>query len=171
MDLFEVSRLGISVNLPTGATYDILLVNTPEFPVGAITFEFSKPTSAKITGIQKCAQFFLKVLFTTKGTDLLNSSYGTDLPNLIVGSNANLNSQELIAQVTDSVNDAVTQCKILLNDTTNDVASKLNSVTILSITSPTADSFSIGLQLVTMAGETGLISLPSPLMSMPVFNG
>lgn len=170
MSLFNVSRLGISVNLPTGATYDVLMVNTPEFPVGAISFEFSKPTSAKITGIQKCAQFFLKILFTTKGTDLLNPSYGTDLPNLIVGTNSNLNSQELISQITTSVNDAVTQCRTLLNDLTNDLASKIDSVNIIGISSPSVDSFSIRLQLTTMAGETGSIALPAPLLSMPIYD-
>lgn len=171
MSVFNISRLGIAVNLPTGATYDVLLVNTPDYPVGAITFEFSKPTSAKITGIQKCAQFYLKVLFTTKGTDLLNPSYGTELPNLIVGTNRNLNSQELMSQVTTSVEDAVIQSKTLLNDTTNDLASKLESVTILSISSPTLDSFFINLKLVTMAGETGSIALPAPLLSTSVYNG
>ena len=170
MSVFNVSRLGISVNLPTGATYDILLVNTPEFPVGAVTFEYSKPTSAKITGIQKCAQFFLKALLTTRGTDLLNPAYGTDLPNLIIGANSTLNSQELVAQISTSVADAVTQSKALLNDTTNDLASKLDSVTITSISTPTADSFTLSLRLVTQAGETGSLALPAPLLSTPVFN-
>ena len=171
MSVFNVSRLGISVNLPTGASYDILLVNTPEYPVGTITFEYTKPTSTKITGIQKCAQFFLKVLFTTQGTDLLNPALGTNLPNLIVGSNSTLNSQELIAQVTTAVSAATTQAKSLLNDNTNDLASKLESVTILGISAPTVDSFSIGLQLTTMAGETGSIALPAPLLSLPVYQG
>lgn len=170
-NLFQVSRLGISVNLPKGASYDILMVNTPEFPVGKITFKFSRPTSAKITGIQKCAQFFMKILFTTKGTDLLNPSYGTELPSLIVGANSNLNSQELVALITSSVQDAVQQCKILLNDTTNDAASMINSVLITGISSPTVDSFSINLQLTTQAGETGSISLPAPLLDLPIFNG
>jgi len=171
MSTFNVTRLGISVNLPTGATYDVLLVNTPEFPVGGLTFEFSKPTPTKITGIQKCAQYFLKVLFTTQGSDVINPAFGTSLPNLIVGSNSTLNSQELISQVTTAVNSAATQCKVLLNDSTNDLASKLSSVTITSISSPTDDSFSLGLSLVTMAGETGSISLPAPLLSMPVYQG
>lgn len=171
MSVFNVTRLGISVNLPTGATYDILLVNTPAFPVGAVTFEFSKPTSAKITGIQKCAQFFLKALFTTQGSDLLNPAFGTNMPNLIVGANSTLNSQELVAQVTTAVNAAATQSKALLNDTTNDAASMLNSVTITSISTPTADSFTLNLQLITMAGESGSIALPAPLLSTPVYNG
>jgi hypothetical protein len=170
MSVFNVSRLGIAVNLPTGATYDILLVTTPEFPVGAVTFEYSKPTSAKITGIQKCAQFFLKALLTTKGTDLLNPAYGTDLPGLVVGSNSTLNSQELVSQITTSVNDAVTQCKALLNDTTNDLASKLDSVTIITITTPTTDGFTLNLRLVTMEGEVGNLSLPAPLLSTPIYN-
>ena len=169
MSVFQVSRLGISVNLPAGATNDILLVNTPAFPVGAVTFEFSKPTSAKITGIQKCAQFFLKVLLTTKGSDLLNPSYGTELPALLVGSNVNLNSKELMASVSTAVADAVNQSRILLNDSTNDMASMLSSVTITDIAAPASDSFSISLKLVTMAGETGSLSLPSPLMNTQLF--
>lgn len=170
-DVFSVSRLGIAVNLPKGASYDVLLINTPEFPVGAITFEFSKPTSVKITGIQKCAQFFLKILLTNKGTDLINPVYGTTLPSLIIGTNSNLNSQELIALVTTAVNDAVTQSISLLNDTTNDVASMLRGVNITSISSNSVDSFSINMTLTTMAGETGSIALPTPLLSTPIFNG
>jgi hypothetical protein len=171
VSLFTASRLGIAVNLPTGATYDILMVNTPEFPVGAVTFQFSAPSSLKITGIQKCAQFFLKILLTTKGSDLINTSLGTDLPNILIGTNANLNSQELLAQVTSSINDAVVQCKALLNDSTNDAASKMATVNLLSISSPTTDSFSVNMQLITMAGETGSIALPSPLLSTPIYNG
>ena len=169
--LFTVSRLGIEVNLPVGATYDILLVNTPAFPVGAITFSFSKPSSSKITGIQKCAQYYLKTLFTTRGSDLINPTFGTDLPNLLVGANANLNSQELLSSITTAINSATAQCKILLNDNTNDIASKLSSVIITGITSPSVDSLSIGLKLTTMAGETGSISLPAPLLATPTYNG
>lgn len=170
-NLFSVSRLGISVNLPTGATYDILMVNTENFPVGNVSFTFSVPTSAKITGIQKCAQFFMKLLLTTKGSDLINPSYGTILPNLLIGTNANLTSQELISQITSAVNDAVTQCKALLNDSTNDDASKMDSVTISEISAPSEGSFFISMTLRTVAGETGSIALPSPLLATPVYNG
>lgn len=170
-NLFNVSRLGIAVNLPNSATYDILLVNTPAFPVGAITFKYSVPTSTKITGIQKCAQFFLKVLLTSKGSDLLNPYYGTDLPGLILGGNSTLNQQELISTVSTSVEDAAKQTKALLNDTSNDIASMLESVNILNISSASLDSISLSLQLTTMAGETGSISLPTPLLSTTVYNG
>lgn len=171
MSALLVSRLGISVNLPTGASYDLLYVNTPTFPVGAVTFEYTKPTSTKITGIQKCGQTFLKVLLTSKGSDLLHRSLGTNLPNILIGSNADLTSQELVSQVTSSVADAETQCISLLNGPTNDLASQLDSVKISSITSPTPDSFSIQFQLITLAGETGSISLPAPLLNMAVYNG
>lgn len=169
--LFKASRLGVAVNLPTGASFDILLVNTPNFPVGSISFEFAKPTSSKITGIQKCAQFFLKILFTTKGTDLLNPTYGTQLPSLLVGANINLSSQELLSSIASSVQDAVQQCKILLNDATNDPASMINSVVVSDVSNTVADKLSIGLRLTTQAGETGSISLPAPLLDLPIFNG
>jgi hypothetical protein len=65
----------------------------------------------------------------------------------------------------------VTQCKALLNDTTNDLASKLDSVTITSISTSTVDSLTLNLRLVTMAGEVGSLALPAPLLSTPVYNG
>ena len=166
-----ISRLGIDVNLPTNATYDILLVQTPNFPVGVVTFGYSKPSSSAITGIQKCAQFFLKILFTTQGSDLVNPAYGTDLPNLLIGANANLTSPELSATITNAVKDAVSQCRALLNTTNNDAASSISTVNVLSIDQPTVDTFTIRLQLITLAGETGLISLPYPLLDYPVYNG
>jgi CheY-like chemotaxis protein len=136
-----------------------------------VTFEFGKPSSLKITGIQKCAQFFLKVLLTTKGSDLINPSFGTDLPNMLIGANANLNSQELISQVTSSITDAVSQCQSLLNDTTNDISSKLSGVTISDISMPTMDGFTFTMALTTMAGETGSIALPTPLLTTAIYNG
>lgn len=170
-DLFNLSRLGIGVNLPTNATYDILLVNTPAFPVGAVTFSYSVPTSSKITGIQKCAQMFLKTLLTSKGSDLLNPAYGTNLPGLVIGGNSTLNYQELVSTVTTAIQDAITQTQAITNDTINDPASMLQSVVVLDISLNALDSFSLALQLTTLAGEVGNISLPTPLLSTAVYNG
>ena len=62
----EITRIGVSVNLPNGATHDLLMVRTPEgYPTGQLSFTF-ETTPRKITGIQKVAQFFLKILFTQK---------------------------------------------------------------------------------------------------------
>ena len=171
MSVFNVSRLGIGVSLPTNATYDHLLVYTPAFPVGAVTFRYGNPTPDKITGIQKCAQNFLKILFTSPGSDLLNPSMGTSISELLVGGGGGLTSSELLSTVTTAVSAAVTQCQTYFNDTKNDPASSLASVTIDSMDTPTVDSFTMGMTLTTMAGETGAIALPTPLLSTTVYNG
>lgn len=188
------ARLGLSQNLPTGATYDILMVQTPNFPEGKITFTYTTPSgdiipavndpfngtqgytiqgqaSASITGIQKCAQFFLKCLFTNKGSDIVNPLYGTNMAALMFGFNANLTSPELSSTITNSIKDAVNQCKALLNDSSNDVSSMLSNVSVVSLSSPNAESFALTIQLTTLAGETGLISIPQPTFGYPLATG
>jgi phage baseplate assembly protein W len=169
-----MSRLGIGTSLPTGGTYDILLVQTPTYPVGRITFSYhttKSDSSAAITGIQKCAQYFLKVLFTNKGSDLLHINYGTSLPSLLIGANANLSSPELISGVSSAVQDAVSQSIAFLNTNNNDKAASMGSVKISKISQTTVDNFNLTLQLTTLAGETGLIALPYPLLDYPLSNG
>ena len=166
-----VPRLGTDSNLDINGTYDILLVQTPTFPVGTVTFGYSTPSPTAITGIQKCAQFFLKLLFTTKGSDLVNQEYGTILPSLLIGANANLTSPELVSSITGAVQDAVTQCTAILNTTDNDISSSISVVNVLSIDQVSVDGFTIMLQLTTLAGDSGIISLPYPLLDYPLYSG
>jgi len=168
MALFSTSRLGISVNLPTGATNDILLVNTPAFPVGAVTFEYTKPSSLKITGIQKCAQLFLKVLLTTKGSDVIRPTLGTTFSTIATTSNLN-NQQELSHLVESAVQDAASQC-VNITAAIPDIASQLDRVTITDLTLTTDNVLRISVYMLTKAGEFGSISLPSPLLNTPVYN-
>lgn len=163
MTTFNSSRVGISVNLPSGANYDILLVSTPEFPVGALSFKF-EDTPRKITGIQKVAQVFLKILFTTKGSDVIYTNLGTSFPSLVIGANIQSSHEELVSDISTAIQDAENQTRYYLNS--GDDSSMLDSVTLGGFEDGlTPDSLSIYLTLTTVAGETASIAVPFPELS------
>jgi len=159
-------RLGISVNLPQGATYDILLVDTPNYPEGQLAFHFLD-TPRKITGIQKVAQLFLKVLMTTKGSDVLNNFMGTSFSDLAINANRTTSNQDLYTDLMLAVKDAENQCKSILNTVTSDDASQLASVEILGLDVAT-ESITMFLRLTTNAGETAQVAIPFPELDLPL---
>lgn len=161
-----ISRIGIDVNLPAGASHDLLLVKTPDgYPVGQLLFEF-ETTPRKITGVQKVAQFFLKVLFTQKGTDLIHKTLGTNFPNLCIGANRVKNDPTFSSNVAAAIKDAESQTKYLLGGLNLDPASQLSGIQILGLNSPSVESLEIFLQLTTKAGETASIAVPFPEMDL-----
>lgn len=162
---FEISRLGIEVNLPVGATYDILLVTSSDgYPVGQISFEFGE-TPRKIAGIQKVAQTFMRMLFTQKGTDLLYPSLGTNFPELAVGANRTSSDAQFRSEIIGCVLDAESQSKSILNSTKSDLDSQLTKVTIKGFET-TIESMSLYIQITTKAGESANIALPFPELSL-----
>lgn len=163
---FELTRIGIDVNLPSSATYDMLLVSTPDYPVGNVSFKFEE-TPRKITGIQKVAQLFLKILFTQKGTDLLRPNLGTDFPGL-VGANLQLDDTETYLEVSDCISDAESQV-IQITSLNNDPASMLESIQIVGYDS-SLESISLFLQVVTVAGETASVAIPFPELNLPLYS-
>lgn len=166
---FNLSRLGVDVNLPTGSTYDLLLVSTPEgYPTGQVHFQF-EATPRKITGVQKVAQTFMRVLFTTKGTDLVYPTRGTQFQNLVVGANITLNDSEFRSEVFSAIKDAEAQTKHILNRVSEDKASQLDSISIKGIDT-TRDSLSLLIQMRTLAGETAAIAVPFPETDLKISN-
>ncbi len=163
---FTTSRIGVSTNLTTGGTYDILLVSTPEYPVGALTFKF-EATPRKISGIQKVAQLFLKVLFTQKGSDVIYPSHGTNFPNLLVGANRQSSDPEFLASITSSLQDAENQVKYIFNGADKDPSSVLSSMTVLGLQA-LKETLAIYLQLTTAAGETASIAVPFPELDLKI---
>jgi hypothetical protein len=158
-------RLGISVNLPTGATYDLLIVESDHgFPEGKLTFKFYD-TPRKITGIQKVAQLFLKFLLTNKGTDVLNPSRGTVFPDLAINANRTGVDHDLHAALTAEVREAERQCKSTLNSVDSDDASQLDSISVLGL--DTGDDFIVMyLRVLTRAGVAAQVSIPFPQLDM-----
>lgn len=162
---FELSRLGIEVNLPTGASHDMLIVSTPEgYPKGQLLFKFEE-SPRKITGIQKIAQLFLKLLFTTKGSNLLYPNQGTAFNEYVSGANLQLEDNELTLMISDAIQDAASQVKYSMNGVGYDLSSQLEKIEILGFES-TLESISLYIWIVTKAGETASISIPFPELDL-----
>jgi hypothetical protein len=166
MDLGKtVSRIGTLENLPDGSTYDLLLVSIPEgFPTGKIEFKL-ETTPRKITGIQKVAQTFMKVLFTQKGSDVINYTLGTGFPDLAIGANRTSDDETFLTQVISTVKDAEGQTKGILASSLDDTASQLRSVTVTGLNTD-SESLAMYLKIVTVAGETASVAIPFPQLDM-----
>lgn len=155
------NRVGTYKNLETGGTYDLLLVKSSgEYPEGKISFSFYD-VPMKITGLQKVAQIFLKVLLTTKGSDPFYPERGTLLPTLIIGANALTNDNTLLSDIRDSINDASLQVSSYLNVNTTDTSSCLDNVQVLGL-DRVADGITMYLSLTTLAGERAAVAVPFP---------
>jgi hypothetical protein len=159
------SRLGTPTNLPTDGTYDILLVTFPNgFPEGKLNFGFGD-TPRKITGIQKVAQTFIKILFTTIGSNVLYPTQGTKFPLLTVNANILTNDTVFAAELAEEIKSAESQTKYILNTVGSDVASQLQEITILGIDTST-ESAIIYLRLLTKAGSTAQVAIPFPELDL-----
>lgn len=164
------SRIGVAENLPNGSTHDLLLVKVADaYPVGQVTFEFDE-TPRKITGIQKVAQVFMKILFTQKGSDVLAPNLGTIFPELCIGANRTSNDTSFLADVTLAVKDAEAQAKSTLSSLSGDTDSQLDKVEIKDLVVD-RESLSMYLQMFTVAGETASVAIPFPELSMKIANG
>ena len=167
----QTTRIGIDVNLPTGSSYDILLVSTPEgYPSGKLEFVFEN-TPRKITGIQKVAQFFLKILFTQKGSDVIHVNQGTIFPKLCIGANRTRDDSVFLSAVSSAVKDAEGQTRNLLAGDKYDLASQLDKVIVQGLNTNSVENLEMYLQLVTMAGETASVAIPFPQLDMKLANG
>jgi hypothetical protein len=163
------SRIGIAENLPNGSTYDLLLVRIPDgYPVGQVAFEL-EDTPRSITGIQKVAQLFMKVLFTQKGTDVINFTLGTNFPELAIGANRTSNDASFLADVTVCLKDAESQTRNILSGITKDTDSQLDKIIIDGLNVDT-ESLSMYIRIVTVAGETASIAIPFPELSLKLAN-
>lgn len=159
------SRIGISVNLPTGATYDLLVLDHPDgYPESKLEFKFND-TPRKITGIQKVAQMFLKVLLTRKGSDVINFGFGTFFTDYTINANRTGLDKDLYVSVTGEIKEAERQCKSILNTVGSDDASQLDRITILGIDQG-IESLTMYVKIVTVAGMTAQVAVPFPELDM-----
>jgi len=153
-------RIGTASNLATGGTYDILMITYPEgFPEGQIGFGFDV-TPRKVTGIQKVAQLFMKLLVTTKGTDVIYTNRGTYFSVYTINANVITEDQVLQSNLVAAVNDAASQTKAALS-TDQDPASRLEDVKIAGF-STTDESIMMYLQITTSAGIIAQVAVPFP---------
>lgn len=163
-------RIGIPVNLPEGATYDLLVLDHPDgYPEGKIDFKLND-TPRKITGIQKVAQTFIRVLFTNRGTDVLNPTFGTLFSNYTINANRTNVDRDLYVAISGEVRSAESQCIAILNSATADDASKLDRVNILGLDTD-KESIIMYLQVKTLAGDIAQVAVPFPQLDMPLSQG
>ena len=160
-------RIGIAENLPTGATNDLLVVSTPTgYPQGQLFFRF-EDTPRKITGIQKVAQLFFKILFTTKGSDPVHPNIGTTFPNDTVGANITANDNVFLSNISDAITDASNQVQSILNTQGSDPSSQLAKLSILGITTFN-ESLGVYIEITTAAGESASVAIPFPELNLPI---
>lgn len=155
------NRVGTSKNLEQGGSWDLLMVKTEDtYPEGKLTFSFHD-VPMKITGLQKVAQIFLKVLMTSKGSDPFYPTRGTKFPSLTVNANMVTSMDVFAAEVRESIEDAATQLRSNLNVNTQDASSTLDSVEILGFDQLT-EGMVVYLAMKTGAGETASVAVPFP---------
>lgn len=158
-------RIGTTTNLESGGSYDLLLVGYPDgFPEGRVLFNIDV-TPRKVTGIQKVAQTFLKLLLTSKGSNVIYPSQGTVFPNLPSLYNILLNDGILYAEISAAVNDAAGQTKNSLNTVGSDTSSMLDRVEVIGLDTGT-DSVVMFLSLQTLDGVSANIAVPFPELDL-----
>ncbi len=165
MSAGPVYRLGVDNNLDSGGTYDMLLMDFSEgFPVGSVDFTLTN-TPRKITGIQKVAQTFLLTLMSTRGSDALRPTRGTNFSAIAMYANRVGTAANVEAELVDEIADAESQVKYILNSSSTDLSSQLDRVQVLAI-DVGDDSITMFLYLITRAGERAQIAVPFPQLDM-----
>jgi hypothetical protein len=161
MAISQNLRVGTGTNLQVGGSYDLLLVKfVGSFPEGQISFGLYD-VPMKITGLQKVAQLFLKVLMTTKGSDPFYPQRGTYFPSLVIGANLLTNDAKLLSDLNDAIRDGSSQTKQCINVFNSDNSSCLDSVQVLGI-DKVPEGVIMYLSIKTLNGEEASISLPFP---------
>lgn len=161
------TRIGTPTNLATGGTYDLLLLSFPAgFPEGQIKFAIDD-TPRKVTGIQKVGQTFLKTLFTNKGSDVIYPDRGTNFQSMTINANVTEDDNLFVSDLAQEIRNAEGQTKYLLNTMNADAASQLKEVAILSLDT-SAESVTLYLRIVTVAGERAAIAVPFPQLDMVI---
>lgn len=158
-------RIGTSSNLETGGTYDLLMIRYPDgFPEGRLAFDIDI-TPRKVTGIQKVGQTFLKILMTTKGSNVVYPAQGTVFPTLAINSNITQANTALYSELYSAVKDAESQTKRSLNTIGSDKASMLRRVDIIRL-DVGDDSIVLYLSLETEDGTSANLAVPFPELDL-----
>lgn len=155
------TRIGTSSNLESGGTHDLLMIRYPDgFPEGRLMFDIDM-TPRKITGIQKVGQTFLKLLMTSKGSNVIYPAQGTVFPSLALNSNITRENTALYSELYSAVKDAESQTRRSLNTVGSDTASMLKKIDIIRLDTG-EDSIVMYLSLETEAGASASLAVPFP---------
>jgi hypothetical protein len=133
------------------------------YPEGLLKFEINE-TPRKITGIQKVAQMFLKILYTSQGSNVLAPNQGTNFSSLVNTANITDSDPVFNAELTAEVKSAESQVKRIMNIGA-DLASQLDSITILGLDT-SRESVVMYLRLITAAGARAQVAIPFPELDL-----
>lgn len=165
MTISSSTRVGTPTNLSPGGSYDLLLVKFQgSFPEGEIKFGLYN-TPAKITGVQKVAQIFLKILLTSKGSDPVKPDFGTLFYQYTPGANIVQVKSLLSVELAEVIADASRQTRAVVNVNNSDPSSCLESVTLLSV-DEVPEGFVMYLEMKTQDGVGAAIAVPFPEFSV-----
>jgi hypothetical protein len=161
------NRIGTLTNLPNGATYDILsTIFNSGYPQGQIEFGLGD-TPRKITGIQKVAQTFMKILFTSLGSNVLYPDQGTNFQMMTINANITVSDTVFMSDIAAEIASAESQTMAAMNTVGSDPSSQLQGISILGIDTGN-ESVIIYLQLITVAGELAQVAVPFPQLDLPL---
>lgn len=159
------ARIGTSSNLETGGSYDLLMIRYPDgFPEGRLAFDIDV-TPRKVTGIQKVGQTFLKILMTTKGSNVVYPAQGTVFPSLALNSNVTQENTALYSELYSAVKDAESQTKRSLNTVGTDKSSMLKKIDVIRLDTG-EDSIVLYLALETEDGTSASLAVPFPELDL-----
>jgi len=160
-DISTNSRVGTESNLEQGGTYDLLMIQYEgAYPEGKISFGVGN-TPMKITGVQKVAQTFMKILLTSKGSDVIYPLRGTSLPYLILSANITYEDSVVHSEILSAVKDAESQTIFSMNSAETDTSSMLRQTQVLGLDIG-EDSITMYVQIETMDGMKASVAVPFP---------
>lgn len=158
-------RIGTIANLPAGASYDVLLITFPDgYPEGKLVFSLDD-TPRKITGLQKIAQLFFKILFTRRGSDLIHPSIGTSFLDYTINANRTGLNVELYNRLVDEVRNAESQVKYIINTYDASPEDMLESISVLGVDG-SKEAVSLYMRMLTVAGAEASVSVPFPQLDL-----
>lgn len=170
-------RIIKDINLPTGGTYDIFIMDLIQgYPNGKIVFSLvttpsgtsTEGVSRKVTGIQKVAQQFLMCLLKRKGSDALHPDDGTYFVDSYAGSNLT-SKAEVEARIRQAISEASDQVSAK-TAFRQDTSEQLTSAELTRI-DVGVNSISVGIKIVTAAGEYASLYTPFPRFDMTFNDG
>jgi hypothetical protein len=144
------------------ATYDIYFSILPEaeqIAAAGRVFSFGYTSAVGVRGPQKLVNRWLKCLFTRRGTDPLDTAYGTGFTDLI-GSNLSRRKDftDAAAMAVSDCNSQITAMDQALFPPDNE---RLQSASITSLVPRGADGYDVYVTIKNVAGELLTMLLPS----------
>ena len=169
----ENTRIVKDINLAEGGLYDVLYLDLVDgFPDSKLVFSLvstpesiaTEGVSRRITGLQKLVQQFLRVLFTSRGSDVLRPNVGTSMPDIARYSNIGHRFE-----LENMIRSEIASASIQVADITASLSSPyeiLQEASLIDIDIGQV-SISVGITVLSLAGDKASIFAPFPRFELP----